>query len=326
MTTSASRARLLSRMAFAAVATAVVTGLALGATLPAGAEDGGVIKLKSGEAKQVVSERVLVGNPPAQLAGPGAPASPEDCRGADPAVEVSCDVYRLEIDLSDDPDALNFVRIELNWDTTRAPSLQAVAAGTFEYNAADLDAIIWDVSGEEPEPVTAGGAGELFIVPEIAGFEARSRVYDVAVWAGRAPVLGYTMTVSFSNETFSAPFEALDPAFADGFEQPGDFSSGSFIDATNDYDFNVAPAVAVPSLDPPPAAVGTDGDFSGFGSSVDNQLTGALATFRPNREVEFEFGDPPSALAVLFWMLIAPLVIAALIVLFLRRRSSAFAR
>ena len=309
-----SRGRRREFAAFTVGATVALVALAAAMALPASAEgEFAVIRLSPGDNITKTFQSVNVNNA-------GETHTPAECReGAETA--ATCDVIRVKLDRDESEDAVNFLRVELTWDTGyEPPPLMLAVVGLSAGGTNDLDMYVYDEDGNEIE---AGGATAA--KKEVAGVTAGTDVYDIVVNVFTGAVTEYTMNFLFSNEIFATPFEALDPATGGSFTAPSDLSADP-----------AAPAVAAPlasvddtaALMAPPAvvvggaaAVTSDSDFSGFRASADDALQGDLAVFSPGRAAAPPPADPPSTWAIIFWLVAVPVVLGAAGFVFLRRRS-----
>jgi hypothetical protein len=293
---------------------------------PAGADQGAELVLKPGDKKVIVSDRPMGSTG----IGSNGPASPMDC-AEDPTIATACDVYPLKFELDTTEGALNFVSIRVDFETPTVPSLSLVAAANVPINAGDLDIGVWDISGEEPTRMAVAGAGEPYKVPEIAAFEATMSEYLLTIESTRAPLLGYTLTLTYSNELFDAPFEALDPALADRSgpgEAPTDLSGAQPPAAAADpivdtgfADLTPPPAVSGGQL-LAPAPVIADSDFTGFRSVIDDSL--APTEFEAETAAAvLPTPEDPGAAVLLFWLLVVPFLLLGFVVAVLRRRRPA---
>jgi hypothetical protein len=317
---------LVRALAIVVATVASMGAMALMTFEPAAANDGGVIRLSPGDTKTITVTRAMA----TSGEGAGGASVPDDCRN-DPQISIVCDAYRLQLDLDTSPGALNFLRFELNWETQRTPPLAAAVLGLNPINNNDLDLRFYDISGPKPAAMTVDGAAAPYTVPEIAAFEARLPTYDFTIESTRGPVLnGYTLTIQFSNELFTSPFEALDPAADGSFTQPVDASgeqpgapvtalpSAGFDSTAPSGGFNATSVVA-----PSSAPVQADSDFTGFRGGVDDALSGNLAAFSSGAAAQQPLLRSPSWLLVLFWLVLAPLLLAAVAAWYLRRRRTA---
>lgn len=308
----------------AAVAASFLGVSAFAALRPASADEGPEISLKAGDKKVIVSDRPLgtTGD------GENGPAKPSDCID-DPIISLTCDAYRLHIDLDPNAEALNFVTLRLEYDTPTTPPLDAVAVGLKPLGAGDLDVGVWDISGPTPVLMAIAGAGSIYN-PEIGAFEPEMSDYMVTVESKQAPVVGYTLTASFSNELFSTPFEALDPSL----NGPEDRSSVRPTDNSGDGQLGAAPAPAssfgaFDDITPAPAYAGAalapvaplvaDSDFAGFRTAVDDSL--APPTLSASAaSVVVPKPKNPSGMLLVFWLVLVPLLLIGFVAAALRRR------
>jgi hypothetical protein len=318
-----SRSRAADRRWIAVVAGGLCGVAAIvGFGLSASADDGGSLSLKPGDSVVVEQTRPMGSSGIAV-----ADHTPEACRD-DPTAAQSCDVYRVHFEIDTNPDAFNFARFQADFDTPTTPGLPLVATGLVEINAGDIDLYLYDVTGPEPVAVDLPGATAAYMVPQIAAFEPKVKDYDLVVVSTRAPLLGYTLKVDFSNELFDAPFEALDPATLDrsgdrpvDVSAPRESSSSGSVDAS--VTFIDAPPVAsdLPAVAAAPALqpVGTDTDFAGFRGAVDDSLAGAPLVQRAASAAVVR-AKAPAAPMVVFWLLVAPLVLLGAFAVWMRRR------
>jgi hypothetical protein len=305
------------------LAVALAAGTAAGLLQPAAADEGPEIVLKSGDRKVIVSERPMGSSG----VGTNGPSDPMDCADV-PEIAVSCDVYRLKIDLESSEDALNFLTLRVDFETVVVPSISAVAVALVEIGAGDLDIGVWDISGEEPALMAVAGAGEPYKIPEIAAFEPEHPEYLVTIESTRAPILGYTLTAAFSNELFETPFEALDPALQDGsqsadpapFDDSFDRPAPAALDPIDEGFAEVTPPPAFTGSELlAPAPVVADGDFAGFRSVIDDALAPPAIDAETAAAV-LPKAKAPGTAVLLFWLLVVPLLLLAFVVAVLRRR------
>ncbi len=308
----------------------LVVGTLFGVLRPAAADEGASISLKPGDRKVIVSTRPMG----TTAVGENGPSKPSDCAD-EPDIALGCDVYKLHIDLDKSEGALNFLTLRLDFETPTTPSLSAVAVALRPINAGDLDIGVWDMTGAKPARVAVAGGGGAYDVPEIAAFEPLLSDYMITIESTRAPLLGYTFTLQFSNELFDEPFEALDPALADrsgGTNRPTDFSgqpvaappaapAGSFDPGPSGSafsDFN-PPAPTSAALLAPAPVLG-DSDFAGFRSVVDNSLAPAQLSAENAAAIVLPAAKDPGAPMLIFWLLVVPLILLAIFAAVMRRR------
>lgn len=318
------RSPIVRRMAALCVALLAGAGVVAANTMTAGASDEGTVVLGPGETKTIVSTDVRA---PSSLLS----FTPAGCQGQ--AAEI-CDVYWLNLLIDDHPDAQNFVRATVSWETQRTPNLGAVAAGLNPVLLTDLDMYAYDLSDpEEPAGLSSDEVGGNGIqTPERIGWLADFDKYALVVHnSGPNASLGYKLTISFSNERFTSPFEALDPATQsrarETFERPVDRSGGA----------GAEPPPAVPDEFLPVGSgsdtfsgqgisnlggnvVAPDTDFTGFRGGVDNALSGNVAQLASNRVPRVQIGESPPAIIVAFWLLLVPVLLLLAFAYWLRRR------
>jgi len=281
---------------------------------------------------------------------------PSECR--DGSANLRCDVYRIKLNRNLAPDALNFVFFSVEFEALyTTPDLALVAAGLSGIPVGDIDVQVYDkddhylgqdypsegdvefalglVGGlpvpglpgvvEQLKPILVGDdtetgdindvppGGTGFDTPERGGFTAKQDLYDIIVLPVKGFNSEYTLRVGFSDDKFALPFEVLDPeSTAPGFgsdpvETPSDTSpSGNSSTEPPLADANVAP----------------DADLGGIGLGINERFEAPPAfAFRGARNVSKT--GPPSGVALVVGLLVAPLGAAVGATLFLRRRRQA---
>ncbi len=131
---------------------------------------------------------------------------PDTCR-TDPLQDTTCDVYRLKLNRNLGKDAVNFVVITLSWDPVETPDLSTPAAGLGGEQVPNLDMYLFD----SPTHPVEGTGGNLFLLPERAGFVAMQDEFDLVITTKRGPGVSYKISAFMTDEIFGKPFEFLDP-------------------------------------------------------------------------------------------------------------------
>ena len=306
----------------AAGVVAFVAALGVVVAVPASAEgELAVIELNPGDVFQQTFESINVSDG-------GTFITPADCVGDVP----SCDVIRLKLNRDTSEGAVNFIRIELRWEGgAQPPDLALVVAGLGLGPVNDLDMYIYDAAGTRIEGTGGATAGD----HEVGAILADQDVYDLVINQFTGTTLEYELSIIFSNELFESPFEALDPSLRDSS------ASNGAVDRSGDVvpppAASVAPSVGpselsspapVGSLAPITDAVATvrdveaDSDFAGFRGTVDDQLA-APSPLQASRTSVLADAPAPGTALVLFWLVLAPTLIALAFFLYLRRRRPA---
>jgi hypothetical protein len=313
--------RVLRAGCVALVAGAVFAGSIIALPEPASADKAANARIAPGTTYHYTSKR------PTSASGSGAAwltPDPLDCEGT-PPYSATCDVFYITAERDETPDAVNFVIAKLNWEArAQTPPVAAVVLALSLGPVPDYNMYLWEQnpnkSWKRRDDVTSGtGASDML------AWTAQRDDYAVTVQNINGASLGFDFTLEMSNEKFSPPFELLDPAAKDASAStppPVDLSDSAVAaQPTASFDPGVAaPSLATNVIAAPPAAVAADTDFTGFRGAVDDSLTGNLASLsRPTASAPVPVKAPAWAL-VIFWLLVAPLLVAALLAWFIRRR------
>jgi hypothetical protein len=295
---------------------------------PVAADEQDPIHLAPGQEFAFHSDRPTVGSG----AGVSLIFDPDECSA--PPHSATCDAFLLTLERDPSEAATNFVLMELAWDGgAQIPDLVLVVAGLGLGTTTDYNLYLWEKDEEGAWTRRADVSGG-FSVPELVGFIADKDEYAVTVQNSQGPSLGYDLSIKFSNEVFASPFESLDPALrdpggggeltppvdssADATPEPVTIETPSVTSGVTD-EVAAGPLAPVGEVRP----VATDADFTGFRGSVDDALTGDLASFQRAKVEAPEVPDAPSAAVLLFWLLGLPLAVVLAVYLWARRRRPA---
>ena len=242
---------------------------------------------------------------------------------------LSCKVYRLKLDLDNNPEADNvvFIRAEFQQVRIPTPDLGVIAPNLTPING--IDVYVYNFNdhylgqghggsllfpGDEGDPYDLPTGASSFNEPEIGSFKATQPEYDIVVGADPGINTGFTLKLTYSNELFDAPFEALDPT--DTLE-PLDKS-----DTTTDFENGITTPPVEEGLAELP--VSTDQDIAGVGLGVSEQFDpAALENLdRATRNISAT-QKPPSGLALVLGLVVFPTFIIIIVGLTLRRRRHA---
>lgn len=328
----------MRRISSALAAVAVLAGAVIVlAAPPAAAFKMETFNIKEG--KQAVTHRGIPGNYPG---GTAAIPTPSGC-GNDTntaAFQGSCDLIPLKIVV---PEGLGptddfFLKLVVTWE----PSEEVEDVGAVN----DLDVYFWDnqqIAKRTNKNSTAytrlATAATAHQPEKINLFSPNLGDYNLTIinWAG--PNLSYTITAELAVEGFDAPFEDLGPSFG-GRTRPSksDASSDSFI-APVDLSGDDSPSsggrggafsdlggvTAAPTLDEVPVL--PDSDFSSVGRGAgDSALAAPPDPLGSGRSRTASVAGPVSAVVLVFWLVVVPLVLlAGAVVLMMRRSRDAFA-
>jgi hypothetical protein len=252
----------------------------------------------------------------------GAPAlypvltwAPDDCRN-DPTKNALCDVYRIKLHRDPNPDAINFVVIELTWDASYTPDLALVAAGTSGLQVPNLDLILWDTATHKLDREVVGGQESA--MPERAAISATQDEYDVVVQLQDGATTQYTIRAYLSNEIFDKPFESLEQLDQSAApDNSGDAGGNDGFFATPDASGDTT----IPGLDLAP--INADPDIAGIGLGVDEQFNGNQIALGGATRNTAAVSKAPSGMTLVLALGIVPIVIGVLLVGGLRRRRHA---
>ena len=299
-------------------AVAALSGLALAS--PAAADRRPDINLAAGQTFEYRSTRPTAGSG----AGVSLIFTPSQC--AAPPHGATCDVFNLNLELDESDSAFNFVTAKLDWESERVPALMLGVVGLGLGPATDYNTYVWEINDDGTHTRRADITGGLN-KPELVGFQATKPEYVITIQNSQGASTGYTLNVSYSNEKFETPFEVLDPSLNASTpieDRSADEPVAALtpVDPAPLGDIDMGP-MPVAALEPSVANVASDSDFAGFRAAVDETLEGDLAAFRPGQQAAVPLPDPPSTVAVVFWLLVAPLALGLLLFLLFRRRSTA---
>ena len=264
--------------------------------------------------------------------------SPDNCRN-NPVMMLSCKAYRIAVNVDPNPKAENVVFFSADFTQTILPpippGLQLAPINGVDINIFDaedhylgqnaptsggltgigtVDQPLEPVFGgpEEGDPNDLDPGGATFSSPERGSFKVKQKFYDIVVDTTPGINLGFSLTVSLSNELFAAPFELgdLSEPFAGNEGAFGAFPFGPGFGGTE-----------VPQL--PSASVLPDSDIAGVGSGINEQFNAPLLdAIGRTRPISATF-KAPSGAALVAALVAAPLVLAVLAVWVLRRRRNA---
>jgi hypothetical protein len=233
---------------------------------------------------------------------------PDACR-TDPLQDTTCDVYRLKLNRNKSKEAVNFVVITLSWDPVETPDLSTPALGLGGEQVPNLDMYLFD----SPTHPVEGTGGNLFLLPERAGFVAIQDEFDLVVTTKRGPGVSYKISAFMTDEIFGKPFELLDPV------------TGQLVTPGPDGSFTpVEPSGAV---DIPPLAlapVEIDQQIAGIGLGQTEQFD-AQEAIRLGGEALRNTGvthDPPSGLVLVLALGVLPMALLGTGVFVMRRRHA----
>lgn len=230
---------------------------------------------------------------------------PDSCRN-DPTQDLVCDAYRIKLNRNTAKGAVNFVVITLDWDPVETPDLDLVALGLGGEQVPNLDMYIFDTASHALE----GTGGNLFLLPERAGFVATQDEYDLTVQSKRGAGSSYTLSMFMTDEIFDKPFELLDPITGQPISEPIADDKGGFV---SPVDGTVVPPLALAPVDP-------DEQIAGIGLGTTEQFEDALQIGRAALRPTSANSEPPSAWVLVMAMGIIPLLLLTSGVVLLRRR------
>lgn len=287
--------------------------------------------LNPGQSVTIVNTTPLIGH---FLTG-----DPQTCRGdialgpyaAIEALDpLACRVYRIKLNLDKSKEADNVVFIRADFDQIQLPSPNAVAAGLNPTPLNGIDVNVWNFQDHylgqnyEPPILFPSATGDIndpptgassFNAPEIGAFAARQDLYDITVFADLGVNQGFKLKLTYSNEIFEKPFEALDPT--NTLAPLDDLSE----DTTTGFDTGI---VTPPDGGLAELPVDTDSDIAGVGSGVSEQFdpSALIALDQATRNIAATAKEP-SGLALVLGLVAAPAVLVAGFAFFLRRRRHA---
>jgi hypothetical protein len=252
----------------------------------------------------------------------GAPAlypviqyKPDACRN-NPAYNGLCDVYRVHVNRNLSKAALNFVVIELDWDATYTPPVDAVAVGLNGAQEPNLDMFVWDTADHVMDHFAVGGVSST--VPERVAFTATQDEFDVVVQLSNGVSSGYKITAQTTDQIYDKPFELLDPVTGQPIALPSDSSDTGPVVTPPDY----SDTSATPEL--PLQAIDNDSQISGIGLGTTEQFDASdlMRLGRAAARNTAAVSKPPSSVILVVSLVLLPLAILAAGVGFLRRRRN----
>lgn len=309
--------RIVSRLCAATGAVLLIAGTVVFATSPANALEKERIVLGEDE-KASVTHGPLVGANQGALISPSMTMSTELCQTV-----TYCDAVPLTVKpprtFSQD-DAEFYVLVSLSWETLVVPDVP------LEGDTAVDDLDLWIVNDPFVEDAGPDQDGFAYHAASLAMPEVIQMFAPVGDWyllinnaAGRT--LDYTLSVEWLTRPLPSPFESLPPGFTQSASpvKPSLVTPAPAMGQTSPI-FDL-PAVPVNLRLPAPAVA--DASFAeGFsdGAGLDDQLAAppvALGDVIPAAER----AEPPSALALLLWMVGFPLLLLGAGAMVLQRRS-----
>ena len=231
---------------------------------------------------------------------------PDECATGGPAAAV-CDTVTLGVDAPVTADEV-YLKVVLEWE-----------------GDSDLDLYLWDnrqLGTSYTEVARSAGTGDQETIRVLA---PSLREYNLTIlnWAGVN--LGYRLTAELVVVAFSPPVEVLEPEFRpiDPSEAPVTLADPPVVKDAPIASVAVAPPALAPAPAPAPvefADVGAaaDPDFAGFPPSSFRDSLAAPRVIRPRLAA----APAPSAVGVLFWLGMAPVVAAATLWFGFKRRST----
>lgn len=234
--------------------------------------------------------------------------APDSCRN-DPTEDTSCDVFRIKLNRNRAKDAVNFVVIELDWNAVVTPDLSTPAAGLGGEQQPNLDMYVWDTATH----ILDGTGGNLFNMPERAGFVATQDEYDLTVQTKRGLATSYKLSMFMTDEIFSKPFELTDPVTGRPIGTAPVDDPSAFPVAP------LAPSGGLPQIALAP--IGTDSQISNIGLGTTQQFdANALQLGRGAIRNTAATAKAPAGWVLVLALLFFPLVLIAGAVTALRRR------
>lgn len=265
------------------------------------------------------SYRPIAGNNPA-----GEAHTPDVC-----ATSAYCDVIPLEVVVPEgkDPEEEYFIQVQMLWRTDRAPGDPVLEPDGYTLN--DMDMYLYtdpadpeeaEARGHTPDstsdPWVANGASGT--TPERALLFKPEGKYQIVVVNYLGANSGYELTVTWFNESIPTPYEKLAEEFT-----PSTTTTSTTIAATT----TTAPAGPTTTTTPPPTlqpvVIEDDDDFDSgeFDTDFEEELAAPAAV--DLERVAAASPEPPSGLALFFWLLAVPLGIVAIGgTVVLRRRAT----
>jgi hypothetical protein len=235
--------------------------------------------------------------------------APDSCRN-DPTQDTVCDVYRIKLNRNLAKGAVNFVVITLDWDPVVTPDLALVAAGLGGEQSPNLDMYVWDSATH----IVEGTGGNLFLLPERAGFVAAQDEFDLTVQSKRGVATTYSLSMFMTDELFDRPFELLDPI-------TGQPIGTAPVDDGSAFDGIVPGGPVVPQLALAP--IDSDSQIAGIGLGTTEQFNAdALALGRSALRETAATSKPPGGVVLFLTLGLLPLVLVGASVFVLRRRHN----
>ena len=316
-------------VAAVACATAIVACcfLVAGLSAPAGARAQPVLVIREGAATVATFDGIPGNNPSSQEVDPWPSdcVNPQDEPGAG-TFFAACDVIPLQIV----PPAISeaddyFVVIDIAWE----PAEQVDDVGAIN----DLDIYLYDnlqvAQRDDPESTTYTQFGKAASATQPEGlkvFRPDLGEYNLVVNNFSGPNVSYTVTARIETSLFGSPFEVLGPAFSGATKPPDDTADATApVDLSGDTPDNAGPFIGAISVAAPALAeiaVLPDRDFLDFdtGSSFNDQLSAPMRQASPISALRPPAG-PVASIVLVFWLVLLPLALGALVFFFVVRRS-----
>lgn len=253
---------------------------------------------------------------------------PETCR-----LSAYCDTVPLTVEVPPDisEDDEYFIQILLTWDSQKLPGDPVLEPDGIALN--DMDFYVYTdpptfeeaqkrgaTADSEDDPYLTNGATQG--LPEKAFLFKPKGDYLLTVINYLGANTGYNLKLTWVSESFPSPFESLAPELAPPTTRPTPTTRPVVTTTT------LPPVTTPPRFDAPPptlAPLGAiiDDDFATAAfdtSGFDDQLSAPTSI---NLAPIVSNPDPPSGLALLFWMLAVPLSLTAVFgTVVLRRRAT----
>ncbi|MEY2470060.1 MAG: hypothetical protein QOF21_2758 [Actinomycetota bacterium] len=238
--------------------------------------------------------------------------TPSQCR--DKVVAgLTCDVYRIKLNLSHARGAENFFLAHVYYDATElpqvvVPSLNGPSTGASFTGIPGIDMYLYDAQGVMLPTQIVGG--ENLNSPERVAWHPDQSEYDVVVQANVGLVTRYTLALSLSDELFGKPFEFVDPtppSARNGFDAFASAAAG-------------ASARAIPASDLSLALVRADTRIAGIGLGIQERFDAPF--FVPARTRSVNVAAKPSTFLLLVALLTCPTVIGSVWFVLARRHRA----